>query len=525
MRLLPLPLLACALAAGAALADPPAPSTHPDGPGAGMRHDDMAAPKTPRIMPGYGTGGFPVTTRVPQAQAYFDNGMQLAHAFAHKASIAAMAEAVRLDPACAMCLWGEAWASGPTINYGKTEAELQPLAAMADKAAKLAESDGTERERALIHALQLRYKEGGGGKPGDLAFAKAMAALASRYPEDSEIAVIAADAWLITKGDNREEWKQNAGLAIPLLEAVLKRRPDDTGAIHFYIHATELAGEAGRAETYADRLAALAPNASHLVHMPSHTYYWVGRYQDAANANMRAVEIGIANAKALGLPPPDGVWGLPYHAHNVTYGIGGALEAGDAKTALALGRPLVARSQARDEAGAFSQLVTANGYFAMAAFADPAEVLALPRPKLPILAMAWHYARGEAFARGRDSAGVRREAMAIDALTGDIADDGSRQAQQLSFIARNVLAGRAQMLERRPADAALSFKQAAEIQESRDFSSVADPPAWHYPVRRDLAEALLAQGDAVGAKREAAAALRYRPKDPATLALLARLGD
>ena len=523
---LPVLLLTCALAAGAsvAAADPPVPSAHADGPGAGMRHDDMTAPKTAQIMPGYGTGGFPVTTRVPAAQAFFDNGMQLAHAFAHKAAIAAMAEAVRLDPACAMCLWGEAWASGPTINYGKTETELQPLAAMADKAAKLAETAGTERERALIHALQLRYKEGGGGKPGDLAFAKAMAALASRYPIDDEIAVIAADAWLITKGDNREEWKQNAGLAIPLLEAVLKRRPEDTGAIHFYIHATEMAGEAGRAEPYADRLAALAPKASHLVHMPSHTYYWVGRYQDAADANMRAVEIGIANAKALGLPPPDGVWGLPYHAHNVTYGIGGALEAGDARAALALGRPLVQRAQARDDAGAFSQLVTANGYFALAAFADPAEVLALPRPKLPILAMAWHYARGEAFARRRDAAAVRAEAMAIDALTGDIADDGSRQAQQLSFIARNVLAGRAQMLEHHPADAALSFKQAAEIQESRDFSTVADPPAWPYPVRRDLAEALLALGDTAGAKREAAAALRYRPREPATLALIGKLG-
>jgi tetratricopeptide (TPR) repeat protein len=311
---------------------------------------------------------------------------------------------------------------------------------------------------------------------------------------------------------------------MPLLEAVLKRRPDDTGAIHFYIHATEIAGVAGKAENYADRLPALAPRASHLIHMPSHTYYWVGRYQDAADANMRAVEIGIENAKALGLPAPDGVWGLPYHAHNVTYGLGGALEAGDAKTALALGRPLVRRSAESKGAGAFGQLIAANGYFAMAVFATPEEVLALPRPKLPILEVGWHYARGEAFARKGDAKGVRAEAMAIRALTGVIADDGSRQAQQLTFIARNVLAGRAAMLEKRPAEAALSFQQAAEIQESRDFSSVSDPPAWHYPVRRDLAEALLASGDKAGAKAAAEAALAYRVKDPGTLALLKRIG-
>ncbi len=517
MRVLIAMLLACVLPRMAA-ADAPVPATRADMPHDGMNHGDTAAPRTPQIMPGYGSGGFPITTKVRRAQDFFNNGMQLAHAFAHKAAIAAMAEAVRADPACAMCLWGEAWASGPTINYGKNEEELRPLAEEADRAAKLAQAAGTDGERALIHALQLRYKDGGGGKPGDLAFAKAMAALAARHPSDNEIAVIAADAWLMTKADTPEEWKLNAELAMPLLEAVLKRDHDNTPAIHFYILAPELA------EHHADRLPALAPRASHLIHMPSHTYYWVGRYQDAANANMRAVEIGIENAKALGLPPPDGVWGLPYHAHNVTYGLGGALEAGDARTALALGRPLVQRAQAQDKAGPFNQLIAANGYFAMALFADPAEVLALPQPRLPILLAAWHYARGEALARRGDAVGVRAEAAAIVAPTGKAdADDGSLQAQQLTFIARNVLAGRAAMMEKHPREAVIAFRQAAEIEESPDFSSLSDPPAWYYPVRRDLAAALLDAGDAADAAKQAEAALAYRVKDPGTLALLGRL--
>lgn len=491
----------------------------------GMSHDDMTAPKTPQIMPGYGGGGFAISTKVQRAQDFFDNGMQLAHAFAHKAAIAAMTEAVRSDPNCAMCLWGEAWASGPTINYGKSSDELKLLADMADKAAKLAEKNGTEREKALIHALQLRYKNGGGSKPGDLNFARAMAVLASRYPADDEIAVIAADAWLMTKADTPGENKLNAELAMPLLQSVLKRNPDYTPAIHFYIHATEVAEVPALAEPYADKLARLAPRASHLVHMPSHTYYWVGRYQDAANANMRAVEIGIENAKALGLPPPDGVWGLPYHVHNVTYGLGGALEAGDARIGLALGRPLVERSQTGTDVSAFGQLVAANGYFAMAKFAEPSEVLALPEPKLPFLLAAWHYARGEAFAREGKAVEVRKEAAAIRGVTAALnPDDGSAQAQQLIFIARNVLAGRAAMLEKRPGDAVNSFEQAAEIQESQDFSTVSDPPAWYYPVRRDLAQAQLAMGDRAGAVQQAEAALKYRAKDPETLALLRKLG-
>jgi hypothetical protein len=353
-----LPLL-CAVAPSSAQDAPKASSSEKMS--AGMGHSDMVAPKTPQLLPGYGTGGFSITTKVPRAQAFFDNGMQLAHAFAHTAAIAVMAEAVRLDPTCAMCLWGQAWASGPTINYGKSPEELKPLAELADKAAALAKINGTDRERALIHALQLRYTDGGGGKPGDLAFAKAMMTLAQRYPKDNEIAVIAADAWLMTEAKTPDDWKINAELAMPLLEGVLARSPNDTGAIHFYIHATEAAGVPALAERYADRLAALAPKASHLIHMPSHTYYWVGRYQDAADANMRAVEVGIADAKALGMSPPEGVWGLPYHMHNVTYGLGGALEAGDAKIALTLGRPLVERSQGRDAAGPFLQVIAASG--------------------------------------------------------------------------------------------------------------------------------------------------------------------
>ena len=489
-----------------------------------MDHSDTAAPRIPMLMPGYGSGGFKITTSVPQAQAFFDNGMQLAHAFAHKAAIEAMQEAVSLDPKCAMCLWGEAWASGPTINFNKTEDEVAKLADLANKAADLAKTDGTDRERALIHALQLRYKDSGGGKDGDLHFAKAMAALANHYPQDNEIAVIAADAWLMTHADSAEDWKLNARMAMPLLEGVLKRDPDYTPAIHFYIHATEMAGVPALAEPYADRLALLAPKASHLVHMPSHTYYWVGRYEDAAKANMRAVELGIENAKRLNMPPPEGVWGLPYHSHNVTFGLGGAIEAGDADIALRLGRPLVTMAQAKADAPPFMQMIAANGYYALARFSDPAEVLALPKPKLPYLQAAWHYARGEAFARRNEIEGIRTEAAAIHGVAGEFGkDDGSAQAQAMTFIARNVLIGRAAMMDHRPRDAALAFAQAAELQESDDFTSVSDPPAWGYPVRRDLAAALLAQGDQAGARRELDAALKYRPRDPGSLVMRRKL--
>jgi hypothetical protein len=113
---------------------------------------DMTAPKTATLLPGYGGGGFPIRTTNPRAQAFFDNGMQLAHAFAHKAAIQAFHEAARLDPGCAMCLWGEAWAAGPTINYPIGAEDQTRLAALVTHARALAAA-APPKERDLIAAL------------------------------------------------------------------------------------------------------------------------------------------------------------------------------------------------------------------------------------------------------------------------------------------------------------------------------------------------------------------------------------
>ena len=497
-------------------------------------HDDMLVPKVPTLLTGYGVGGFAVTTSVPQSQAFFANAMELDFAFAHRASVEAAKEAVRLDPACAMCLWAQALTDGPTINYGKDAAERRPLYALVRRAGGLAKVAGTERERALIAALAVRYHPGRIAARDD-AYAAAMTALAARFSLDDEIAVLAADA--VLEGANKRALEQAAGLrAMALLEPVLARAPDHTPAIHFYIHASEIARQPAKAEVYADRLGALAPRASHLVHMPSHTYFWLGRYQDAADANVHAVELGKANVARLGLPEPMGVWDLPYHAHNVIFGLGGAMMAGDSRTALMLGRPLVEHSVARAEAGPISQLLAAAGYFALARFEEPAVALALPEPKLPYLKAAWHYARGGGFAFRRDGAGLAAEIAAIPEkiappphAPGDQADededDPPKAPDQMLGIVKHVLQGRAAMLDGKPAAAAAAYLAAATIEESDDFSRFNDPPAFWYPVRRDYAAALAASGDKPGARRELAASLRLRPRDPVAEALLVELAE
>jgi len=482
-------------------------------------HDDMLKPKVPTLLTGYGVGGFAITTSVPQAQAFFSNGMELGAAFAHSAAGAAMEHAVSLDPACAMCKWGEALVEGPTINYGKDAKERKPLYALARTAEVGAIEHGTAKERALTAALVERYRPGSIAKD-DTAYAKAMQQVAAKFPEDKEIAVLTADAMMVDAVNHKFDHAE-IGQAAALLEGVLARDPNHTPAIHFYIHAEEVLGAPQKAEPYADKLATLAPDASHLVHMPGHTWFWLGRYEDTARTNERAVQIGIDNAKRLGLAAPDGVWGLPYHAHNVIYGISGALMAGDAAIGLELARPLVAVAATREGDEPPMQLLAALGYEAIAHF-DPKGVAALAEPKMPYLRAAWHYARGEAAASAGDAARVKAEMDAIPPTIVRPKKKESKAPEQMLGIMRAVLAGRIAMLRHDPVDAAASFRQAADIEETPAFNDFTDPPAFWYPVRRDQAAALLAAGDAEGAEEAAEASLALRVKDPVAEALLAK---
>lgn len=485
-------------------------------------------PPATKILAGYGTGGFAVRTASPQAQAFFDNGMQLAHAFAHKPSAAAFKEAERLDPTCAMCVWGEAWARGPTINYGVDAKVQAELAILADKAAALAK-DGPVKEQRLTAALQKRYHKGGGSGPGDDAFTTEMDQLARDNPTDNEIAIIAADAWLISANDHT--MKQHANRSLELIGGALTRKPNDTGAIHFYIHATEMDGVGGQAERYADTLQRLAPSASHLVHMPSHTYYIVGRYEDAVRANQEAVRLDIANAARQGLAGGD-PWKLSYHSHNVQFATGAALMSGDGPAALAQADAVFAHLAAAKGPLGWDQFVGATAFFAEGRYATPDQVLALPDPgaKQPCLQAMWRYARGEAYARKADAAGVRREQALVKVTSADLKpfDQGRPVAQAMVDVAAAVLNGRAAMIEGKPALAAESFRKAAGIQEAK-LRQIADPPIWWYPVRRSLAAALLEQGRTDDAATEARKTLKDWPADPVTLAVLAqaekKLGD
>lgn len=483
-----------------------------------------AAPEGGMVMvPGFGQATWAADTTLPEAQAWFDHGVRLRWAFEHKEAVRAFRRARSIDPDCAMCAWGEAWAVGPNLNGGGgDDASIRAGLRLAQQARRQARG-ATPLQRQMIDALIQRYS--GSRSNQAVRFARAMDRIVRARPNDPMIAAIAADAWML----QADEWWDEDGApkdrgivrAMEILETSLASAPDDPGTIHLYIHLTEWSDDPHKAIPYGERLARLAPGASHLVHMPSHTFYRVGRYRDAMTSNVQAVALDKRyDAMAA---PPGGIAGMALHAHNIHFGMGGALMAGGAEAGLALADGFLATYPDIPAENQWRQLMANDAYAIYGRFGAPAQVAALARPSedTPLLLASWRYGRGEAAARAGDAAAVRVEAQAIkairdsDAITGDQAQD----MKDFVEVSQRVLEGRAAMLENNAPAAIAAFARAAEIQGQEEEGG--DPPIIWFPTRRSLAAAMLASGDAVGAKVKIEELLIDWPMDPYSYFVLA----
>ncbi|BCH33791.1 hypothetical protein MesoLjLc_57210 [Mesorhizobium sp. L-8-10] len=279
----------------------------------------------PPLWNDLGSLTYPISTKNSEAQSYFQQGLRQTANFNHAEARRAFGKAQRLDPSCAMCFLGEALVLGPNINVPMDPAANAPAIAALKKAQALA-SGASEKERELIEAVATRYSEDPAAERPklDASFADAMAALSDKYPDDLELAVLAAEAAMDTQPwdywePGGKEPKGRTADVQKRLEGVLAKAPDHPWAIHLYIHLVEASDRPERAEPYADRLAALMPGAGHIVHMPSHIYYRIGRYADSLEANKaasKADETYIAQTGAVGVYP------IGYYSHNVHFVLG-----------------------------------------------------------------------------------------------------------------------------------------------------------------------------------------------------------
>jgi tetratricopeptide (TPR) repeat protein len=457
------------------------------------------ADSDPPLWDGLGSITYKITTSSAAAQTYFDQGLRLTYAFNHGEAQRAFRKAQRLDPTCAMCFWGEALVLGPNINLPMQEDAVAPAFTAIRKASALAANAGP-REQALIAALGERYSQDAKAEraPLDAAYAAAMRKVVAQFPEDDEIAVLYTEAvmdlspWNYWQPGGKEPNPQSAPI-VPTLEHVLARNPNHPGAIHYYIHAVEASDRPQRAEPHADRLRGAIPGAGHLVHMPSHIYYRVGRYLDALADNKTAV--GVDEKYLTETNAPMGVYRLGYYPHNIHFEMAAAQMAGDGPTVIAAAEKL--RGLIPDEVArgiAMVQPVKAAPYFAHAQFSAPDIILALPDPgdAIPYVKAIWHYARGVAQAARHDFGGAVTEGNAIEAIerTADFSllTASGIPAPDVLKLARTVIAGRVAQGQGDLKSAVGRFEEAAALQDALPYT---EPPYWYYPVRQSLAAALL----------------------------------
>jgi tetratricopeptide (TPR) repeat protein len=434
-----------------------------------------------------------ISTKVPDTQRYFDQGLRLVYGFNHAEAIRAFQRAADLDPMCAMCYWGIALAYGPHVNAPMDAASGVAAYAALQRARSLM-SHATPQERAYIEAVTTRYAA---DPPADRTqldtdYSRAMRKVASTYPDDLDAATLYAEALMDLRPWNY--WRPD-GTPYPgteeivrQLKKVISRSPNHPGACHYYIHAVEAVSPKD-AVPCAERLARLMPGEGHMVHMPAHIYIRVGRWNDAVTANQHAIhtdEVFIEGQQ------PQGVYPLAYYPHNIHFLAFASTMAGRSAMAIEASNTLTSKVNV-DVARQVGMLQEMLPYhvLTLTTFGRWDDVLAQPLPPSDIrlsYALA-QYARGVAFAaKGQwtDAEAALGTVKEINAATPAEAD-----AKTALSIAERALTGE---IAARRGDVNAAIAQFREAVTIEDAGLYFEPPKWYYPIRHSLGAALLKAG-------------------------------
>jgi len=491
-------------------------------------HPEHAAPTKLRpsvtLMPGYGTWHHPVSTKIAQAQAFFDQGLRQIYAFNHDEAMHSFQRAGELDPKLAMAFWGIAEAVGPNYNDPASEDRFVQAHAAVEKAQSLA-ADASESDKAYIDALAKRFPA---DPKSDLRAAAeqyrdAMRDLVKRFPDDLDAATLFAEAgmnlhpWGLWRPDGTPQ--EGTEEIVATLECVIRREPNHLGAIHYYIHSVEASSSPERALAGANRLAELAPAAGHIVHMPAHIYIRTGDYEAAVKTNQKAALADQAYLKATGA---EGIYPMMYYSHNLHF---------IAMAAAMNGNYLESRRGAQMLAANVGPHVKdmppLEGFMTVplaveVRFHKWNEILKTPQPD-PALQTAnvfWHFARGLALA----GTGKLDEAEAEHKIVAEAEEKTppdaifqmpiNNKTKDILRIAENVLGAKIS-LAKNDMDATVSqLRAAVAVQDSLKYN---EPQDWFYPVRESLGAVLLKIGDNAGAEKVFRADLDRNPRNPRSL--------
>ena len=484
----------------------------------------MSSPAPVTLATGLGDLHHPVSTKNEQAQQFFDQGLRLIYAFNHDEAAKSFGKAAELDPKLAMAYWGTAEAIGPNYNDPAGADRFRQAHEAIQKAVDLS-GGASPVERAYIMAMAKRFPADPKADLHKAAedYRDAMRELVKNYPDDLDGATLFAESsmnlhpWGLWHLDGTPELGTEE--IVSTLESVIKRDPNHMGAVHYYIHAVEASKSPERALAGANRLAAMAPAAGHLVHMPGHVYIRTGDYASAVKTNEQAAAADEAYIKASGA---QGIYPMMYYSHNLHFIAMCSAMSGNYE-------------EARKAAAALAQHVGPHvkdmppleGFMTIPMAVDLrfhrwADILAMqaPDPTMKTATVFYHFARGMALAGKGEADQAEAEYKMVSEAEKATPPDAifsmpfNNKTKNILQIAKNVLGAQIAVARKNNAAAAGMLREAVAGQDSLKYG---EPPDWFFPVRESLGGVLLMSGDAKGAEQVFRDDLARNPRNPRSL--------
>lgn len=491
-----------------------------------MNHHPVAASsiKPATLVTGVGNAHHPVSTQNAQAQAFFDQGLRYVYAFNHDEAARSFQRAAEIDPKLAMAYWGVAEAVGPNYNDPAGAERFKAAHDAIQKALDLS-ANVNPAEQAYIQAMAIRFPEDAHSdlKKAAEDYRDAMREVMKKYPDDLDAATLFAESamnlhpWNLWRHDGTAE--PGTEEIVATLESVIRRSPNHVGAVHYYIHAVEASNNPDRALAAANRLAALAPSAGHLVHMPAHVYIRTGDFEQGVKTNEQAAEVDRAYIKSGAAP---GIYTMMYYSHNLHF---------IASCASTNGNYVEAKRNADMLAAhvgpAVKEMPPLEGFMTVPLSVDIRfhqwdDILKMPKPDpgMKITTIYWHFARGLALAGTGKLSDAEAEYKIVAEAEQQTPPDVifampiNNKAKDILKIAENFLGAKIALAKEDKAGAIVMLQEAVSIQDSLNYG---EPPDWFFPVREALGAAMLMNSDAVGAEKVFRADLEQNPRNPRSL--------
>jgi tetratricopeptide (TPR) repeat protein len=476
------------------------------------------------LMRGLGDLHHAVSTKNPDAQAFFDQGLRLIYAFNHDEAARSFQRAADFDPKLAIAYWGIAEAVGPNYNDPADDGRFQQAHDAIQEALDLS-ANASPSEQAYIQAMGKRFPADAKADRRKAAedYHDAMREVSKKYPDDLDAATLFAESgmnlhpWGLWHPDGTPE--AGTDEIVATLESVIRRDPNHLGAIHYYIHTVEASPTPERALAGANKLASLAPGAGHIVHMPAHVYIRTGDYEAAVKTNEQAAEVDRAYLKASGA---QGIYPMMYYSHNLHFIAMCASMNGNYPEAKKNADMLAAHV-----GPSVKMMPPLEGFMTIPLSVDLRfhkwdDILKMPAPdpSMQTTTVFWHFARGMALAgTGKISEAEAEYKIVLDAEQKTPPDvvfamPINNKAKDIMKIAENVLGAKIAVMKKDNASAIAMLKNAVAIQDKLNYG---EPPDWFFPVRESLGAVMLMKGDATGAEQVFRADLDRNPRNPRSL--------